>query len=263
VNTRAGAKTQAAELVTVAVVMAVLLFLAPAVSLLPRATLAAIVVVTTIPLLNPKELGAIARIRHMELWWGLVAFAGVVVLGTLPGILIAVAVSLLALMYYANRPPLYAVGRQRGTGAFLPLSEGPSDAETFPGLLIVRTEGRMTFASAPRIAERMWGLIHAAQPRVLVLECSAIPDFEYTALKALTAFEQRLSEDGITLWLAGLNPEPKKVIARSPLGRTLGSDRMFANLAQAVERYLWPVPSTPADPSSPAVSPTTNAGDRI
>jgi high affinity sulfate transporter 1 len=238
VNARAGARTQVAELVTVAVVVAVLLFLAPAVGLLPQATLAAIVVVTTIPLLNPKELRAIARVRYMEFWWALAAFAGVVLLGTLPGILIAVAMSLLVLMYHANRPPIYAVGRERGTRAFVPLLEGSSDAESFPGLLIVRTEGRMTFASAPQVAERLWSLIHAAKPRVLVVECSAIPDFEYTALKAMMTFEQRLSESGITLWLAGLNPEPKKVVARSPFGRMLGPDRIFVNLPQAVERHI-------------------------
>jgi MFS superfamily sulfate permease-like transporter len=221
------------------------------------------VVVTTIPLLSPKELRAIARVRHMELWWGLVAFAGVVVLGTLPGILIAVAISLLTLMYYANRPPLYAVGRQRGTGVFVPLLKEPSDAETFPGLLIVRTEGRMTFASAPQVAERLWGLIHAAKPRVLVVECSAIPDFEYTALKAMTGFEQRLRQDGITLWLAGLNPEPRKVIARSPLGLTLGTDRILDNLPHAVERFLSTASSAPAKPQAPAVSPATSEGERV
>jgi len=240
VNSRAGARTQVAELVTVAVVLAVLLVLAPAVSLLPQATLAAIVVVAAVSLVNPKELRAIASVRHMELWWGLVALVGVVLLGTLPGILIAVAMSLLVLMYHANRPPIYAVGRERGTRAFVPLLEGSSDAESFPGLLIVRTEGRMTFASVPQVAERLWSLIHAAKPRVLVVECSAIPDFEYTALKAMMTFEQRLSESGTTLWLVGLNPEAKKVVARSPLGRMLGPDRIFVNLPQAVERYLSP-----------------------
>jgi high affinity sulfate transporter 1 len=260
VNARAGARTQVAQLVTVAVVVAVLLFLAPAVALLPQATLAAIVVVAAISLLNPTELCAIARIRHMELWWGLVAFAGVVVLGTLPGILTAVAMSLLALMYHANRPPVYAVGRERGTRVFVPLSDASSDAETFPGLLIVRTEGRMTFASAPQVAERLWNLIHAANPRVLVLECSAIPDFEYTALKALAGFQQRLREDGITLWLAGLNPEPKRVIARSPLSRALGTDRIFANLPQAVERYLSTAAAIPGD--SPVSVESPHEGER-
>ena len=261
VNAHAGARTQVAELVTVAAVLAVLLVLSPAVSLLPQATLAAIVVATTVPLLNPKELRVIARVQSTELGWGLAAFAGVVVLGTLPGILIAVAISALTLMYQANHPPLYAMGRQRRAHVFVPLTEEPSDAETFPGLLIVRTEGRMTFASAPQIGERLWHLIRAANPRVLIVECSAIPDFEYTALKSMVGFEERLREGGITLWLAGLNPEPRKVIARSLLGRVLGTDRIFDDLEQAVEHYLSSASATPADPRAPAVSPTTHKGE--
>jgi MFS superfamily sulfate permease-like transporter len=105
------------------------------------------------------------------------------------------------------------------------------------GLLIVRTEGRMTFASAPRVGGRLWELIHEARPSVLVVDFSAIPDIEYTALKMLTEAEEKLHDGGITLWLAALNPEPLKVIERSPLGQTLGHERIFFNLEQVVEAF--------------------------
>ena len=55
--------------------------------------------------------------------------------------------------------------------------------------------------------------------------------------KMLTEFEEKLRDGDVTLWLAALNPEPLKVIERSPLGKTLGHDRMFFNLPQAVEAY--------------------------
>ena len=102
---------------------------------------------------------------------------------------------------------------------------------------MVRTEGRMHFASAPRTVDRLMVLINKAQLRVLVVDCSAIPDIEYTALEMLTWLEEKLREQGITLWLAALNPEPFKVVERSPLGTTLGHERMFFNLEQAVEAY--------------------------
>jgi MFS superfamily sulfate permease-like transporter len=102
---------------------------------------------------------------------------------------------------------------------------------------MVRIEGRMHFASAPRTSDRLRALIQEAQPRVLVMECSAIPDIEYTALEMLTGFEERLREQGITLWLAALNPGPLQVVERSPLGATLGHERTFFNLEQAVETY--------------------------
>ncbi len=237
VNSQSGARSQAAALVTVAVVVAVLLFLAPLVALMPQATLAAVVIATTMGLLSPKDFRSIGRIRHMELWWALVAFVGVVLLGTLQGILVAVGVSLLVLLYQANHPPIYAMGRKPGTDIFRPLSSGHPEDETFPGLLIVRTEGRMTFASAPRIGGRLRELIHQANPRVLVIDFGAIPDIEYTAIRMLTEFEEKLRDGGITLWLAALNPEPLKVIDRSPLGKILSRERLFFNLEQAVEAF--------------------------
>jgi len=237
VNARAGARSQMSELVTVVVVVATLFVLAPLISLLPQATLAAVVIVTTLPLLSLADFRAILRVRRTELCWALAACAGVVLLGTLQGILVAVAISLLTLFYQANHPPLYAVGRKPGSDVFRPLTgEHPGD-EVIPGLLIVRTEGRMTFASAPRVGERLWSLIDAAEPKVVVLECSAIPDFEYTALRTLAGVEEKLKGRGIALWLAALNPEALKVVGCSPLGAVLGEGRMFANVREAVKAY--------------------------
>jgi MFS superfamily sulfate permease-like transporter len=102
---------------------------------------------------------------------------------------------------------------------------------------MVRTEGRMHFASAPRMTDRLLALILEARPRVLAVDCSAIPDIEYTALEMLIGLEEKLREQGIALWLAALNPEPLKIVERSPLGVTLGRERMFFNLEQAVEAY--------------------------
>ena len=238
VNSKAGARTQMAELVTAAITLATLLFLAPLVSLLPQATLAAVIIVTTAVLLNPVDFRAILRVRRMEFWWAVIALGGVVLLGTLEGILVAVAISLLDLIHQANHPPVYALARKPGTDIFRPRSEEHPDDETFPGLLLVRTEGRMTFASAPRVGEKLLPLIYQEEPKVVAFDCSAVPDFEYTALTMLTTFEEKLREAGIELWLVALNPEPLKVIQHAPLGEVLGTERMFFNLGQAVERYL-------------------------
>jgi len=156
----------------------------------------------------------------------------------LQGILVAVAISLMTLMYAANHPPIYALGRKPGTDIFRPFSDEHPGDETFPGLLIVRTEGMMTFASAPRIGDGLRTLIDEAKPHVLLLDFSAVPNIEYTALKLLSDFEEKMREAGITLWLAALNPKALNVLKRSPLFATMGYERMFFNVEQAVERYL-------------------------
>ena len=95
----------------------------------------------------------------------------------------------------------------------------------------------MTFASAPRARERLAAMVREAHPKVVILECSAIPDFEYTALRALTQAEEGLRRAGISLWLCALNPQALDLVRRSPLGPALGPERMFFNLADAVKAY--------------------------
>jgi sulfate permease, SulP family len=245
VNSRAGAHTQVAALVTVAVVLATLLFLSPLISLLPQAALAAIVVVTTLPLLSTTGFLSILHVRRTEFLWALAAFAGVVVLGTLRGILFSVAVSVLTLFYQANHPHVYALRRKPGTDVFRPPSLDHPEDETIPGLLILRTEGRMTFASAPHVRQQLRALVVEAHPQVVILECSAIPDFEYTALQALIEAEQKLHENGIALWLTALNPDALSVVNRSALGKALGTGRMFFTLPDAVMAFHKSEPEQP------------------
>jgi MFS superfamily sulfate permease-like transporter len=236
VNDQAGAHSQLAEAVTAGVVVLTLLFLAPLLSLMPEATLGALVLLAAAGLINVGEFWAIGRIRRHELAWAIITFAGVVVLGTLEGILVAVIISMLDIIFQANHPPVYVLGRKPGTDVFRPLQDHPGD-ETFPGLLLIRTEGRIYFANAPRVREKALALLEREQPRVIVLDCSAIPDIEYTALTHLTSLEEKLREAGVILWLAALNPEPLRIVQRSSLGEALGHERMFFTLEQAVETF--------------------------
>jgi anti-anti-sigma factor len=129
------------------------------------------------------------------------------------------------------------LGRKRGTDVFRPISPDYPDDETFPGLLMVRTEGRLFFANAQHAAEQVLSLIEQSQPRVVALDFSAVPDIEYSALKVLIDGEERHRARGVELWLVALNPEVRQVIERSPLWETLGRDRLFYNMEAAVQRY--------------------------
>jgi high affinity sulfate transporter 1 len=237
VNRKAGARTQAAELVAAAAALATLLLLAPLIALMPQAALAAVVVAYSLDLIKPREFREIRRVRRVEFHWAVIAFAGVVVLGTLQGILVAVIASLLALAQQSYSPPVYALGRKRGTQVFRALSKDHPDDETWPGLLILRTEGRLFFANAQRVSDLMRPLIQQARPSVVLLDCSAIPDIEYSALKMMIEGEEKQRQAGISFWLAALNPEPLAVVQRSKLGQTLGRERLFFNVQAAVERF--------------------------
>ena len=238
VNRRAGATTQVAGLVTAAVVVAVLFFLAPLVHLMPQATLATVVVVPCIGMIKPAEFRAILRVRRMEFTWAVASMAGVVILGTLKGIIVAVVLSFLVLIYHASRRPVFVLGRKPGTDVFRPLTAEHPEDQTYPGLLILKTEGAIHFANAQRIGNLMWPLVDMHQPRVVLIDCGAIPDIEYSALKMLTDGEKKLRQSGISMCLAALNPEPLRLIRNSALGQALGRERMYFNLEQAVTSFL-------------------------
>lgn len=238
VNDGAGARSQVAGLVTAAVVVATLLFLAPLFAMMPHATLAAVVIVASIGLCSPAPFLAIRRIRYMEFRWALVAVIGVVLLGTLKGVLVAVLASLVALMVHGNRYPLHVLARKPGTDVFRPRSPEHPEDETFPGLLLLRPEGLIYFGNVSRIAQQLRELRLAAAPKVLLLDLGAVANLEFTALRMLIDGEETLRNEGVMLWLVGLNPEVLEVVQRSGLADRLGRERMFFTLEQAVESYL-------------------------
>jgi len=237
VNRLAGARTQLSELVTAAATLVTMLLLAPIIGQMPQATLAAVVIVYSIGLIQPKDFRAILEVRRTEFIWALVAFSGVMLLGTLKGILVAIVVSLVGFAQQTANPPVHILGRKPGGNVFRPRSKEHPEDETFPGLLLLRLEGRVFFVNAQRIAEKMRALIEEAKPKVVAVDFSAVPDLEYTALKMLTEGEKRQRERGVALWLVGLNPQVLAMVQRSSLGKILGREQMHFNLEMAVAKY--------------------------
>jgi len=238
VNRKAGARTQAAALVTAGIAIASLLVLGPLIGLMPQAALAAVVVAYSVDLIQPIEFRDIRAVRRIEFRWAVIAFVGVVLMGTLQGIVVAVIVSLFALAQQAYHPTVHVLGRKPGTDVFRPRAGGHAEDESWPGLLIVRIEGRAFFLNAQRIGDRLWSLIDESEPAaVLLLDCRGLVDIEYTALKMLIEAEQRLRRQGVVMWMAALNPEVLKVVQQSTLGSTLGRERLFFNVQSAVQHY--------------------------
>lgn len=237
VNRLVGARSQLSELVTAAVTLGTMLLLGPFIGLMPQATLAAVVIVYSIGLIEPSEFRAIAAVRRTEFLWAVIAAVGVVLFGTLPGILTAIVVSLLALAYHTSDPPVHVLRRKQGTNVFRPVSAEHPDDEAFAGLLLLRPEGPIFFANAERVGHKIRTLINQYQPQIVALHLRAVSDLEYTALKMLTEAEKELRKQGIELWLVGLNPGVLGMVQRSPLGDALGRGRMYFNLDRVVAAW--------------------------
>jgi anti-anti-sigma factor len=232
-----GGRSQKASLVTAGAAVATMLLFAPVLGLMPHAVLAAVVIVYSVGLIQPAEFLAIRNVRTMEFRWALIACAGVLAFGTLKGIVVAIVVSMIGLASQTAHPRVFVIGRKRGTDILRPLSPEHPDDETFEGLLILRPEGRLFFVNAQNVAEQITALMAQYKPRVLVLDMSRVPDLEYSALQALMEGEKRLTDQGIVVWLAGLNPGVLEVARHAGLDQRLGRERMLFNARAAIEHY--------------------------
>src|SRR3954469_14494609 len=230
-------RTQRASLVTAAAAAATMLLLAPVLGLLPNATLAAVVIVYSAPLIQPAEFAAICSVRRMEFRWALAAALGVLIFGTLQGIVVSITLSLVGLASQTARPRVSVIGRKRGADVLRPLSPEHPDDETFEGLLIVRPEGRLFFVNAQAVSDQIAALVERHEPRVLALDLSRVPDIEYSALKMLQERAAGVSPQGPTVWLVGLNPGVLEVVRSAGLDRQLGPDRLLFNARAAIARH--------------------------
>jgi sulfate permease, SulP family len=233
----AGGRSQKASLVTAGAALATMLLLAPLLGLMPNATLAAVVIVYSVGLIKPAEFRQILRVRTMEFRWALVACLGVLVFGTLKGILVAIIVSTIGLASQAAHPRVYVIGRKRGADVLRPITPEHPDDETFEGLLILRPEGRLFFVNAQGIADQINALVTRHQPRVVALDMSRVPDLEYSALQMLMEGVQRATDRGVAFWLAALNPAVLQVVRNAGFDRELGEDRLLFNAREAIARY--------------------------
>lgn len=246
----AGGQSQKASLVTASIAAATMLLLAPLLGFLPNATLAAVVIINSAVLIQPAEFRAIRKVRRMEFRWAIIAALGVLMVGTLKGIVVAIIVSLIGLASQEAHPRVSVIVRKRGTDVLRPLSSEHPDDESFDGLLIVRPEGRLFFVNAQNATEQVNALIKHYKPRVLALDMSRVPDIEYSALQALIAGEKRMTERGVTLWLAALNPGALEVVRKAGLDQRLGRERMLFNARVAIERYQSQHPAASSSQSS-------------
>ena len=248
VNAQASAQTQVSGLVTAGAVALALTLLAPLFDLMPEATLGAVVFVAAIGLVQVERFRGIAAVRRRDAVLAVVALVSVLFIGALQGIFVSVILSLTALLYEANHPQVYVLGRKRGTNDFRVLEHHPDD-ETFPGLLIVRVMGRVYFANADRIADHILRVVdRSSEPvRVLLLDASGIPDMEYSALETLAAFKRQLDQRGVTLWIAGLASTPREMLRKRLLDPQL-EKQGFPSVEDAVAGYVQQInPEQTAD----------------
>jgi high affinity sulfate transporter 1 len=230
---QAGARSQLTGLVGAACVALLLLFFSSLLTDLPQTALAAIVISAAISLADIPTLVRFARTRRSSFVLSLAATAGVVFFGVLPGIVIAIALSILLFFQRSWWPPGEILGRVESTGEWHSLSAEPGAVEP-DGVLLFRWEAPLFFANAGLFRQQVRRLVRERQPRWVVLQCEAVTDIDVTAADMLERLDTELNAQGIHMAFVELRTRLQDLVYRYGLFETLDRDHFYGSIDDAL-----------------------------
>jgi MFS superfamily sulfate permease-like transporter len=238
-----GAKSQVTGLVGAGIVVVLLLFLNGLLADLPQTTLAAVVIVAAMSLMDWGILGRYYRVRKTALALSLVATLGVVFFGVLGGIVVAVLLAILLFFRRSWWPYGSVLGRMEVVPGWHSVETYP-DAVQEPGIVVYRWEAPLFFANAGRFREQVRALVRSERPAWVVLQCEAITDIDVTAAEVLQQLDQELDALGVHLAFAELRDRLQDLLRRYGLFETLDRDHFFPTIKAAVKEVqaIGPLP---------------------
>jgi len=240
VNVSMGGHTQLVGVLASGVVLVFALFLTPLLRNLPMVTLGAIVVVAAVYLLEFRAIiDDLWNVRRVEAVLACVTMVGVLALGILQGILIAVALGLTDLIRRAARPHDAVLGEREGMPGYHDI-ERSENAETVPGLIIYRFDAPLFFANARHLREQARVLVTSAEEPVrwFVIDASAVFDMDVTAAEGLEKLRREFEEEGIVLGIAEARAPLRALLRRTGLLERLGPENVHATVGAAVHHFL-------------------------
>lgn len=233
VNFSAGAQTQMAGVMTAGLVAVAACYFTPWFAHIPKATLAAIILVAILPLLRLKALLHTFRFDRADGAAQAATFAGVLGLGLEAGLGLGIVLTLLGHLWRTSKPHIAVVGRVPGTEHFRNIRR--HQVETWPGLLLVRVDESLSFANAGFVEEFI-GAALARRPEVqhVVLIATSINHVDATALEALESLALDLRRAGVTLHLSEVKGPVLDALKRSDLIERLAPGRVYFRTEEAV-----------------------------
>jgi high affinity sulfate transporter 1 len=235
----AGARTQLTGVVG-ALAIALLLVLAPKLLQdLPHTALAAVVIASAIGLVEVSDLRRIYRIQRWEFWLSMACFAGVAVLGAIPGIALAIVIAVIEFLWDGWRPHSAVLGRVEHVRGYHDITRYPA-ARLIPGLVLFRWDAPLFFANAELFRERVLDAV-ASSPtpvRWLVVAAEPVTSVDVTAADAVCELYDTLHAAGVETCFAEMKDPVKDKLKRFGLFTLFGEQTFFATLGEAVSAYL-------------------------
>jgi SulP family sulfate permease len=235
-----GGKSQWVGLIAAALTIVFLLFFTPLLAPLPTVVLGAIIIVASLGLLDVAAFRFLRRVRSAEFWLAVVTGFGVLTVGILPGILVAVMLSLINVIYHISQPHDALLDEVDASGGTV--YRGVTDKETAltePGLIVYRFDAPLVFANAAFFTERLEELVANAGAglKCVILDAEAISDFDSTAAEALENLDADLERLGVELWMARANKPLRELLEVTGVTKRLGQDNIYVSVRAAVTAY--------------------------
>jgi MFS superfamily sulfate permease-like transporter len=225
VNDSAGAKTPLAGALSSGALALVLLFLTGPFGHLPQPVLAALVLLSVVKLVSPKEFRYLYRVSRLEFWVAFVALVGVLILGILQGVVLAVVFSLFLLLKRAAHPRVVLLGYMPGTRSFAEVLRHPQ-CEHISEVMVARVEGGLFYFNADYVRSEVLRMA-AAQPqplRLVILELATTPALDLAGAKMLGELKERLSSQGAEFRLTEATEKVADLLSAVGLTEKLGED---------------------------------------
>ena len=237
-NAASGAKTPLAAIVSAACVGLTALYFTPWFFYLPDATLAAILVVSAFGLIDTREIRYLFKVKLTEGILLVFTFLATLALGIMPGLLLGIVASILLFITLNTRPTNAILGRLPNTNIFRNVEHFP-EAQTIPGLVILRIDASLYFANVEFLKEKIHEICQQHEPdlQAIILDASAVNDLDSSADTALHQLSNELKKKGITFYIAGITAPVREVMKRSGLYAILGGDHFFFTIDAAVKRF--------------------------
>lgn len=238
-NDEVGARTQVSSILSAGLTVVVALFLAPLFSTLPEATLAAIVLVAVSGMMEVPELARLRRLNRPDFFMALTALLGVLIFDVLPGLIIAVGLSLLLTVYRTSLPRLSEVGRVPGTTDLVAVHREPS-AITVPGLLVLRPEENLFFANVEGLHDEVLRQLREARGPVkeVLLDLELTESLDVPSADMLRSLHDDLAHRGIVLSLARVHASTRRMMQRAGVLEKVGIDHVYPQVSTGVEAWL-------------------------
>ena len=238
VNEKAGAKSPLSLVVASATIALCLLFLTGLVAELPKAVLAAIVLVAVSGLIKVREILKLRTLSKLEFRVAIVALVAVLLLGILKGVLLAAVASILFLLHKSATPHVAILGRIPGTRRFSDLARNP-DNEPVPGVLIFRVESSLLYYNVDHVGASVVARVNEARDglRLVVCDLSASPYVDLTGARRLAKLHDALAKDGVALRIVEARSGVRDLLRAVGLEEKVGRIDRYASVADVVEQF--------------------------